>query len=51
MGSVIQRLFNGYGKYSQNINTNLVTISIYFRAEGIKVPNGIVNSVKLTING
>jgi hypothetical protein len=41
----------GYATFSQSMYTNIITIEIYFRCEGLKLPYGIKNSVNITING
>lgn len=50
MGSSIQRLFKGYPYYTQDVNTGIVVIMIYFRCEGLKIPYGIYNSTIVTVN-
>jgi hypothetical protein len=50
MGPSVQRLFEGYATYSQDITTSIITIKIYFRCEGLKIPYGITNSTIITVN-
>jgi hypothetical protein len=41
----------GYGTFSQSMDTSIITIEIYFRCQGLKLPYGIKNSVNISING
>lgn len=50
-GKSLQRLFMGYPFITQDLNTSLIVIMIYFRCEGLKIPYGIRNSVTITVNG